>query len=61
MNEIEIRDDHVVNYYEIQDGEAICIQLESPEGILDEIILLRPIALKLAKIIFEIMEDDEKK
>jgi hypothetical protein len=59
-DEIEIRDDHMVNYSEIQDGEGLCLQVEGPEGVTDEIILIRPIALKLAKIINEIMGNDEE-
>ena len=59
-NEIEIRDDHIINYAEIQDGEAFCLQLEGPEGIVDEIVLIRPIALELAKIINEMLGNNEE-
>ena len=60
MKKIEIRDDIIINYFEIQDGEALCLQEETPEGITCEIILIRPVALKLAKVINNLMKSNEK-
>jgi hypothetical protein len=60
MKEIEIRDDIFVTLAEINDGEAICISEENSGEVTDEIILIRPVALAIAKKILEIMGDDEK-
>jgi len=61
MNEIEIREDVLVTYSEINDGEAICISEENSGEITDQIILLRSVALELARKILELMSDDEKR
>jgi len=61
MNEIEIREDVLVTYSEINDGEAICISEENSGEITDQIILLRSVALELARKILELMGDDEKR
>jgi len=60
MKEIEIKNEIRVFYEEINDGEAICIFEENSGEVTDEIILLRPVALELAKIIIELMENDEE-
>jgi hypothetical protein len=61
MREIEIDEDVSVFYKEICDGEAICIGEEEDGEVLCEIILIRPIALQLAKKIYEILGYDDEK
>lgn len=59
MNEIEIRDDVIISYEDINDGE--CIRLsEEFEGEVTSILLIRSVALEFAKKIMELMGNHEE-
>ena len=55
MEEIEFKDNIIVYYEDINDGEAICISEEDDGEVTDQIILTRTLALDLAKKITEMM------
>lgn len=55
MNNIDIRDDITLTCEEISDGEAICLTEKFKGKTTEKIILIRPVAIAVAKRILEIV------